>query len=107
MFDLVSGYKHVTIPPDEKMTLEELRKAGYLLDHHAWLGVSYANMLLDTLNIFVPAHPFSRNNCWSSGNGSSYNSSSFKSPAHGENCYHFRPVRCSDIVNSAEIAGGT
>lgn len=38
MFDLVSGYKHVTIPPDEKMTLEELRKAGYLLDHHAWLG---------------------------------------------------------------------
>jgi len=37
-FDLVSGYKHVTIPPDEKMTVEELRKAGHLLDHHAWLS---------------------------------------------------------------------
>jgi ubiquinol oxidase len=52
MFDLVSGYKHVTIPPNEKMTLEELRKAGHLLDHHAWLNVSYANSVLKTLSSF-------------------------------------------------------
>ncbi|RDB17903.1 Alternative oxidase, mitochondrial [Hypsizygus marmoreus] len=38
MFDFVSGYKHKTIPPDEKMTLQELRNAGYLLDDRAWLN---------------------------------------------------------------------
>ena len=85
-FDMVSGYKHVTIPPGEKMTVEELRKAGHLLDHHAWLSVSCANMLLQTSSSSMPAHSLSRNHCWSSGNGRSYGSSPFKSPAHGENC---------------------
>jgi hypothetical protein len=47
MFDLVSGYKHAATPPNEKMSLEELRKGGYLLDHHAWLNVSDANMVPD------------------------------------------------------------
>ena len=85
-FDLVSRYKHVTIPSDEKMTVEELRKAGHLLDHHAWLSVSYANVLQETSSSSVPAHPLSRNHCRSSGNGGSYGSSPFKSTAHGENC---------------------
>lgn len=40
LFDLASGYKHVTIPPNEKMTVAELRKGGYLLDDRAWLNVS-------------------------------------------------------------------
>ena len=40
LFDIVSGYKHVTIAPNEKMTVEELRKAGHLLDNRAWLNVS-------------------------------------------------------------------
>lgn len=38
MFDFVSGYKHVTIPPGDKTTVEELRAAKYLLDDRAWLN---------------------------------------------------------------------
>ncbi|KAG5650959.1 hypothetical protein H0H81_010397 [Sphagnurus paluster] len=39
MFDFVSGYKHVTIPLGDKMTVEELRAAGYLLDDpNSFLG---------------------------------------------------------------------
>ncbi|KAF5360399.1 hypothetical protein D9756_004761 [Leucocoprinus leucothites] len=38
IFDLVSGYKHVDGPPDPKMSISELRKAGYLLDDKAWLS---------------------------------------------------------------------
>ncbi|KAG2039605.1 AOX, alternative oxidase mitochondrial precursor [Suillus americanus] len=37
-FDLVSGYKHKPIPADSKMSLEELRKGGYILDEKAWLS---------------------------------------------------------------------
>jgi ubiquinol oxidase len=39
-FDLVSGYKHKPIPPDTALTIEELKKGGYILDEHAWLNVS-------------------------------------------------------------------
>lgn len=38
-FDFVSGYKHPTVPPSPDMTVEQLRKAGYLLDDRAWLTV--------------------------------------------------------------------
>jgi len=37
IFDFVSGYKHVEGPPDPKMSIAELRKAGYLLDDKQWL----------------------------------------------------------------------
>ncbi|KAG1772293.1 AOX, alternative oxidase mitochondrial precursor [Suillus occidentalis] len=37
-FDLVSGYKHRPIPADSKMSLEELKKGGYILDEKAWLS---------------------------------------------------------------------
>ncbi|KAF7368726.1 Alternative oxidase [Mycena venus] len=37
-FDFVSGYKHKEIPPGSMMTLEELRKGGYLLDETGWLN---------------------------------------------------------------------
>ncbi|TFK73573.1 mitochondrial alternative oxidase [Pluteus cervinus] len=40
IFDLVSGYKHPETPPSPNMTIEELRKAGYLLDDRAWLNRS-------------------------------------------------------------------
>jgi len=40
-FDLVSGYKHKPIPPNHNMSLEELRKGGYILDEHGWLNVSH------------------------------------------------------------------
>lgn len=40
LFDLVSRYKHVHIQPDEKMTLQQLRDRGLLLDDRAWLNVS-------------------------------------------------------------------
>ncbi|KAG6866304.1 hypothetical protein C0991_006400 [Blastosporella zonata] len=38
IFDLVSMYKHVDIPATEKMTVQELRAAGRLLDDRAWLN---------------------------------------------------------------------
>ncbi|KAF9013460.1 alternative oxidase [Cyathus striatus] len=37
MFDLVSGYKHVERPPAPGMSLEGLRKAGYMLSDKQWL----------------------------------------------------------------------
>jgi hypothetical protein len=37
LFDFVSGYKHVEKPPPPGMTIEELRKAGYLLSDKQWL----------------------------------------------------------------------
>ncbi|KAG2151385.1 AOX, alternative oxidase mitochondrial precursor [Suillus clintonianus] len=37
-FDLASGYKHKPIPADSKMSLEELKKGGYILDEKAWLS---------------------------------------------------------------------
>jgi len=37
-FDFVSGYKHKPIPPDSNMTLEQLKKEGYILDEHQWLN---------------------------------------------------------------------
>ncbi|PSR83891.1 hypothetical protein PHLCEN_2v5600 [Hermanssonia centrifuga] len=37
-FDIISGYKHKPIPPNSKMTIEELRKGGYILDEKQWLA---------------------------------------------------------------------
>ncbi|KAJ7140091.1 AOX, alternative oxidase mitochondrial precursor [Mycena crocata] len=37
-FDVVSGYKHKEIPPGSTMTIEQLRKEGYLLDEAGWLN---------------------------------------------------------------------
>lgn len=39
LFDLASGYKHIEKPPAPGMTIEELRKAGYLLSDRQWLEV--------------------------------------------------------------------
>ncbi|TFK40604.1 alternative oxidase-domain-containing protein [Crucibulum laeve] len=36
-FDFVSRYKHVEGPPDPNMSLEQLRKAGYMLSDRQWL----------------------------------------------------------------------
>ncbi|GLB38455.1 putative alternative oxidase [Lyophyllum shimeji] len=38
IFDRVSGYKHVDIPPNDAMTVQERRAAGHLLDDHGWLN---------------------------------------------------------------------
>jgi ubiquinol oxidase len=38
--DFASGYRHKPIPPGSTMTLEELRKGGYVLDENGWLSVS-------------------------------------------------------------------
>ena len=39
VFDFASGYKHKPIPPGSNMSLEELRKGGYILDENGWLNV--------------------------------------------------------------------
>ncbi|KAF7325161.1 Alternative oxidase [Mycena kentingensis (nom. inval.)] len=36
-FDIVSRYKHRPIPPGSNMSVEELRKGGYILDERGWL----------------------------------------------------------------------
>jgi hypothetical protein len=36
-FDLVSGYRHKPIPEGSTMTLEELRKGGYVLTESQWM----------------------------------------------------------------------
>lgn len=37
-FDFASGYKHKPLPPNSgSMSLEELRRGGYVLTEHAWL----------------------------------------------------------------------
>jgi len=37
-FDVASGYKHKPLPPGgEKMSLEELKKGGYIMDEQQWL----------------------------------------------------------------------
>lgn len=40
MFDFVSGYRHKEIPKDKQMSLEELRKGGYIHDDKEWMLVS-------------------------------------------------------------------
>jgi ubiquinol oxidase len=45
-FDIVSGYKHKPIPPGSNMSLEELRKGGYVMDETQWLYVSIGASLL-------------------------------------------------------------
>ncbi|KAJ7689055.1 alternative oxidase-domain-containing protein [Mycena rosella] len=37
-FDVVSRYKHKETPPGSTMSIEELRKEGYLLDENGWLN---------------------------------------------------------------------
>ncbi|KAF9481183.1 alternative oxidase [Pholiota conissans] len=37
IFDFVSGYKHIETPPSPNMSLEQLRKAGYMLSEKQWL----------------------------------------------------------------------
>ncbi|KIL67840.1 hypothetical protein M378DRAFT_9105 [Amanita muscaria Koide BX008] len=37
LFDFVSRYRHREIPKDTTMTLEELRKGGYVLDDRGWM----------------------------------------------------------------------
>jgi len=36
-YDLVTRYKHKKLPPGENMSLEQLRKEGYVLDEKQWL----------------------------------------------------------------------
>ena len=40
LFDLVSGYKHKPIPLGTNMTVDELRKEGYVMTEVGWMNVS-------------------------------------------------------------------
>jgi ubiquinol oxidase len=51
-FDFVSGYKHKPIPLGSNMSLEELRKGGYVLDEKQWLTVCLSTFLLVWSNYF-------------------------------------------------------
>ena len=59
-FDIVSGYKHKPIPPNSNMSLEELRKGGYVMDEHAWLNVSLTLTPYLWPYLFLSSIP----NCW-------------------------------------------
>ena len=39
-FDIISSYKHKPIPLNSNMSLEELRKGGYVMDEGQWLKVN-------------------------------------------------------------------
>lgn len=56
-FDLVSGYKHKPIPPNTNMSLEELRKGGYVMTEHDWLNVSLSqhHMFVNALRLMCNA----------------------------------------------------
>jgi hypothetical protein len=49
-FDVVSRYKHKEIPPASTMTVEELRKEGYLLDEKGWLNVRHPTRNFPRIN---------------------------------------------------------
>jgi len=36
-FDIISGYRHKEIPANSSMSLEELRKGGYIMDEKGWM----------------------------------------------------------------------
>lgn len=39
-FDVVSGYKHKEIPEGSNMSVQELRKQGYIMTEAGWMNVS-------------------------------------------------------------------
>lgn len=57
----MSGYKHRPIPPDSIMTIEELRKKGYLMDESQWLQVGITRSSIYT---GAEASPLSVSSFW-------------------------------------------
>jgi hypothetical protein len=97
IFDFVSGYKHVEKPPAPGMTIEELRKAGYLLSDRQWLEVGlYEFMGVICTDLQLLAHSLFGEHRRCSWNGCCDSPSSDESPTNGEHsqltiCYisHF------------------
>lgn len=84
-FDLLSGYKHKDIPPNSNMTLEQLRKEGYLLDDHAWMNVT-TRMISHTTQeptIFFLAYFVLGEHCGSARHGGCHSSSFDQLAAYG------------------------
>lgn len=59
IFDLVSGYRHPKHPPTPGMTIEELRKGGYVLTDKQWLDVWFLCLILQ-----LSAHMFLSEYCF-------------------------------------------
>lgn len=108
-FDFVSGYKHPTVPPSPDMTVEQLRKAGYLLDDRAWLTVCNpisCPYVHSCSSHIMPAHSLLGEHCWRAGYGGCNPSPSDKFEAYGThwNCrlifflsFCFQPISAAIV----------
>lgn len=84
MFDWVVRYKHIDQPPTPGMTIEELRKAGYLLTEKQWLDVSfYTTAAAILLKVFL-AHLVSGKHSRGSWYGSGDSPSPYQSSVDGK-----------------------
>ncbi|KAH8824973.1 mitochondrial alternative oxidase [Flagelloscypha sp. PMI_526] len=71
-FDIVSGYKHKPIPPGSTMTIDELRKGGYILNEKGWLArilfletiAGVPGMVAATVRHLVSLRLMKRDNGW-------------------------------------------
>ncbi|KAK7052567.1 alternative oxidase [Favolaschia claudopus] len=71
-FDLVSRYKHKEIPAGSTMSVEQLRKEGYLLDENGWLNrilflettAAVPGMVAATLRHLTSLRLMRRDNGW-------------------------------------------
>jgi ubiquinol oxidase len=85
-FDFVSGYKHKPIPAGLNLSLEELRKGGYVMDEKQWMTVRLELLPSSPVwsnDIFILANPIPRVHRWRTRDGCSHSSPPQESSSHG------------------------
>lgn len=87
IFDLVSGYRHPKHPPTPGMTIEELRKGGYILTDKQWLDVWFFLAAFNFWLIFHSAHFVPGDHSGRTRNGSCHSAPLDQSSIDGETIY--------------------